>query len=126
MTGIAIVFASVGEFEIIAAVTDFAVYLVFLAVNGSVVILRRTHPDLSQPFAVAGAIRGIPVLPVLGLGSVALMMTQLEPVAITVDTAACLIRSRRRISRRIAQMIAPVRFIRCHYRRTGTCYARRR
>jgi amino acid transporter len=86
---IATLFALFGDFTIIAAVTDFAVYVVFLAVNGTVIILRRTHPDVPRPFAVRGAIGGVPIVPVLGLGSVALMMTQLEPLAITVGTAAC-------------------------------------
>jgi len=108
VTGIATLFAIVGDFAIIAAVTDFAVYVVFLAVNGTVIILRRTRPDVSRPFAVRGVIAGVPIVPVLGIGSVALMMTQLEPVAIVVGTAACgtgvlvgwLIRSRRRGDRR--------------------------
>ena len=89
VTVIAVAFAGVGEFAIIAAVTDFAVYVVFVAVNATVIILRRRHPELRRPFAVGGAIRGIPVLPVLGLGSVVLMMTQLEPLAIAVGSAAC-------------------------------------
>ena len=91
VTGLAAAFAVFGDFAIIAAVTDFAVYVVFLAVNGTVIILRRTRPELPRPFAVAWAIRGVPVLPVLGLGSVALMLTQLPPVAITVGTAACVL-----------------------------------
>jgi amino acid transporter len=91
VTGIATVFAVFGYFATIAAVTDFAVYVVFLAVNGTVIILRRTHPQIPGPFAVVGAIRGVPVLPVLGLGSVALMMTQRELLAIAVGTAGCAI-----------------------------------
>jgi len=103
VTGIAIAFASFGDFAVIAAVTDFAVYVVFLAVNATVIILRRSHPHRQRPFAVGGAIRGIPILPLLGFASVVLMMTQLEPLAIAVGTAACaiglvvgwLVRSRR-------------------------------
>jgi basic amino acid/polyamine antiporter, APA family len=86
---VAAAFAITGDFTVIAAVTDFAVYVVFLAVNSTVIILRRSHPEMPRPFAVAWAIRGVPVLPVLGLGSVALMMTQLEVVAIGVGMAAC-------------------------------------
>ena len=92
ITAVAIVaaaFAIFGDFTVIAAVTDFAVYVVFVAVNGTVIILRRTRPDLPRPFAVAWAIRGVPVLPLLGLGSVALMMTHLEPLAIGLGMAAC-------------------------------------
>jgi APA family basic amino acid/polyamine antiporter len=85
----AAIFASLGRFDVIAAVTDFAVYAVFLAVNATVIILRRTRPDLPRPFAVAGTVRGVPVLPILGLLSVAVMMTQLEPLAIGLGVALC-------------------------------------
>ena len=63
--------------------------VVFLAVNGTVLILRRRRPDLPRPFALPGAIRGIPILPVLGLASVTLMMAYLDPVAIAIGTVAC-------------------------------------
>jgi amino acid transporter len=89
VASVSAVFAAFGEFAVIAAVTDFAVYVVFLAVNGTVIILRRTRPDLLRPFAVAGAIRGVPVVPILGLASVALMMTQLDPHAIGLGMALC-------------------------------------
>jgi APA family basic amino acid/polyamine antiporter len=87
--GVAASFAVLGDFTVIAAVTDFAVYVVFLAVNVTVIVLRRTRPDLPRPFAVPGAVGGVPVIPVLGLGSVALMLTQLEPLAITLGAALC-------------------------------------
>jgi APA family basic amino acid/polyamine antiporter len=89
VASVSAVFAAFGEFAVIAAVTDFAVYVVFLAVNGTVVILRRTRPDLPRPFAVAGAIRGVPVVPILGLTSVGLMMTQLDRLAIGLGMALC-------------------------------------
>ena len=82
-------FALFGDFAVVAAVTDFAVYVVFLAVNGTVILLRRTRPDLPRAFAVAGTVGGVPVLPVLGLGSVAFMMTQLEPLAIGLGVLLC-------------------------------------
>ena len=91
VTGVVVAagFAVLGDFTLIAAVTDFAVYVVFLAVNASVILLRRTRPDLARPFAVRGAIAGVPVIPVVGLASVALMMTQLAPSAIALGTAMC-------------------------------------
>ena len=103
MALVAAVFAALGNFAVIAAVTDFAVYVVFLAVNATVIVLRRTRPEIPRPFAVVGAIGGVPVLPILGFGSVVLMMTQLQPIAIAIGTAlgvvglaaGWLIRSRR-------------------------------
>jgi amino acid transporter len=99
---VAAVFAGLGDFAVIAAVTDFAVYVVFLAVNATVIVLRRTRPEIPRPFAVAGAVGGVPLLPILGFGSVVLMMTQLQPIAIALGTtlgavglaAGWLIRSR--------------------------------
>jgi APA family basic amino acid/polyamine antiporter len=89
VTLVAAAFAGLGEFALIAAVTDFAVYVVFLAVNATVIILRRTRPHLRRPFAVAGSVRGVPVVPVAGLASVAVMLTQLEPRAIGLGVALC-------------------------------------
>jgi APA family basic amino acid/polyamine antiporter len=86
---VAAAFAALGDFTVIAAVTDFAVYVVFLSVNATVVILRRTRPDLARPFAVPGTIAGVPLIPVLGLISVAVMLTQLEPLAITLGAGLC-------------------------------------
>lgn len=77
-----------GDLTLMAAVADFAVYVVFLAVNGTVIILRHTRPEAPRPFALRGAIRGTPVVPVLGLGSVAVMMAYLEPLAIGGGLAA--------------------------------------
>ena len=89
VTAAAIAFASVGDFAMIAAVTDFAVYVVFLAVNATVILLRRERPELARPFVVGGTIRGVPILPVLGLASVGLMVTQLRPAAIAIGAVAC-------------------------------------
>lgn len=85
----AAVFAAFGDFTVIAAVTDFAVYVVFLAVNATVIILRRTRPAVRRPFAIGGTVRGVPVVPVLGVASVVVMMTQLEPLAVGVGTGLC-------------------------------------
>jgi amino acid transporter len=70
-------------------VTAAGVGIIFLAVNATVIILRRTRPDLPRPFAVAGTVRGVPALPILGLLSVAVMMTQIEPLAIGLGVALC-------------------------------------
>jgi len=91
VTAVAIVFAALGEFAVIAAVTDFAVYVVFLAVNATVILLRWRRPDLPRPFAAGGTNGRVPIPAVLALGSVALMMTRLEPIAIVVGASTCVI-----------------------------------
>ena len=49
-----------------------------------------------------GAIVGVPIVPVLGLGSVVLMMTQLEPLAIIGGTVACGVGARDRMAATVA------------------------
>lgn len=74
----AIGFASLGDLRLIASVTNFAVYVVFLAVNAAVILLRRTAPDAVRPFRTPGAIRGVPVLPIAGSLAALAMVPQLE------------------------------------------------
>jgi APA family basic amino acid/polyamine antiporter len=89
VTGAAVAFALLGEFRLIAAVTDFTVYVVFLAVNVTVIVLRRTRPEAPRRFRVPWCIAGVPVPPMLGLVSVATMMTHLEPRAMALGVALC-------------------------------------
>ena len=86
---VAFLFALIGDLTLIAAVTDFAVYVVFLAVNATVVLLRWTKRDLPRPFAVPWSVCGTPILPVLGFLSVLVMLTQLEARAVWMGLAVC-------------------------------------
>lgn len=74
----AVAFALAGDLTFIASVTDFAVYIVFLAVNAAVVVLRRRAPDVPRPFRTPGTIRGVPVVPVAGAVATVLMVPQLS------------------------------------------------
>ncbi len=55
------------DISLLAEATDVIIYAMFIIVNLVVLILRRTKPDLHRPFAVKGQVRGVPVLPILGL-----------------------------------------------------------
>ena len=83
----AIAFACVGDLTFIASVTDFAVYIVFLAVNTAVILLRRRAPNESRPFRVPGSIRGVPVLPLAGIAATLTMIPQLEPTSLLLGLA---------------------------------------
>jgi APA family basic amino acid/polyamine antiporter len=74
----AIGFALVGDLTLIASVTDFAVYVVFLAVNATVVVLRFREPAHARPFRTPFAVRGVPVLPIAGIVATLVMLPQLE------------------------------------------------
>lgn len=77
-------FALTGSVASVASVTDFAVYLVFLAVNAAVIVLRFKMPNQPRPFRSPLSLGGVPVLPVLGLLATLLMLSQLEREALGV------------------------------------------
>lgn len=78
MALLAVGFAALGDLTLIASVTDFAVYVVFLAVNASVVLLRRRAPEAPRPFRVRGAIGWVPVIPVVATLATLVMIPQLS------------------------------------------------
>jgi len=50
-------------------------------VNVSVIVLRRTKPDARRTVTVPGSVRGVPIVPILAIGTVLVMLTRLEPDA---------------------------------------------
>lgn len=98
---VAAAFVLVGDLTLVASVTDFAIYLVFIAVNGAVIVLRWRRPDQPRPFRSPGAVRRVPVLPVLGLAAVAVMAPQLhvESIGIGLGMVAVGAVARRTIAR---------------------------
>jgi APA family basic amino acid/polyamine antiporter len=79
-------FVSIGDLSLVASVTDFSVYLVFVAVNLTVILLRFWQPKRRRPFAIRGAIGKIPITPVLALATIAVLVPSLEPAAIMLGT----------------------------------------
>ena len=75
------VFAWSGQLGLVAAVTDFSVYAVFLAVNLAVLRLRRLMPDAHRSMRAGPSIAGYPVAPALGLVATVVMLAFLEPTA---------------------------------------------
>lgn len=79
-----------GKVNLIAQVTDFSVYLVFVAVNVSVIVLRWRGPAVARPIRSPLALGRIPLLPLVGLASVGLLLPALDREALVVGTAVCL------------------------------------
>jgi APA family basic amino acid/polyamine antiporter len=77
-------FALLGDIGLVAEAANFAIFVGFAAVNVSLIVLRYTHPQLERPFRVPGRIGRLPLLPILGLGTIALMVAHLEPGAILI------------------------------------------
>jgi APA family basic amino acid/polyamine antiporter len=76
-----------GDLTLVASVTDVAVYLVFLVVHSTVVVLRFRRPDLPREFRGPPSVGRLPLLPLLGFASVLLMLTRLPPTAIGLGVA---------------------------------------
>jgi basic amino acid/polyamine antiporter, APA family len=80
-------FAALGDISLVAAVTDFAVYAIFIVVNVALVALRYRMPDTPRSFATPLSVGRLPLLPLLGAAAAAIMALQLEAVAWAVGMA---------------------------------------
>ncbi|MEI7926283.1 MAG: APC family permease, partial [Chloroflexota bacterium] len=74
-------FAVSGRLGLVAAVTNYSVYAVFIAVNLAVIRLRHTQPDLPRPFSAGRRGSAWPVFPILGLIVTIIMTAFLESTA---------------------------------------------
>jgi APA family basic amino acid/polyamine antiporter len=83
--------AAVGDLALVAQITDFSVYLVFVAVNGAVIVLRFRQPSTARPIRSPWAVRRVPLLPLAGLASVALLLSRLDLSAVLVGLALGLV-----------------------------------
>ncbi len=81
-SAIAAGFVVLGDLQLVASVTDFAVYVVFIAVNLTVILLRFWQPKRRRPFAIRGSVARVPVTPVLALAAIAVLMPSLAPTAL--------------------------------------------
>lgn len=72
----------IGNLTLVASVTDFAVYVVFVAVNVVVIALRFRQPHRLRPFRVPLAVRGVPLPTVAALVVVLVMLPGLDPDAL--------------------------------------------
>jgi amino acid transporter len=76
--GSSAILAIVGGLSLLAEAANALVYVMFLVVNVVVIMLRIQRPDASRPFKIAGTIKEVPVLPILGIIATVAMSAQLE------------------------------------------------
>jgi APA family basic amino acid/polyamine antiporter len=70
-------FATMGDLEVLASVTNFAAFTTFALVNSSLIVLRFKKPDIDRPFRVPLNIGKFPVISFLGLVSCAILASHL-------------------------------------------------
>ncbi len=79
-------FVLLGNIEFVAEVTNFGTFVTFASVNLSAIWLRIRKPEWERPFKTPGSIGKVPLIPLLGLLSSGLMVTQfrLDVIALSV------------------------------------------
>lgn len=88
---VAAMFVAFGDLALVASVTDFSVYLVFIAVNLTVILLRFWQPKRRRPFEIRGTIGKVPVTAVLALAAIGLLLPSLEVRALLLGAAVVLL-----------------------------------
>ncbi|HOT06577.1 MAG: putative fructoselysine transporter [Methanosaeta sp. PtaB.Bin039] len=83
-------FLLAGDLSLAASVANFTVFLVFMIVNASLVILRHRQPQRPRPFKVPVSFHWLPVLPILGIMLTAFLMLQLQRWAMITGAAMAL------------------------------------
>jgi APA family basic amino acid/polyamine antiporter len=75
---LAAAFAMTGELAFVAGATNFAVYVAFISVCISLVVLRYRRPEAQRPFRTPLTLGRLPLLPVAGVALVLLQVANLE------------------------------------------------
>lgn len=88
---ITMLFIFLGKIEIVASITDFATFAVFLFVNLAVIVLRYRMPAARRRFRIPLNIGRFPIVPLLGLITTTLLIFYLEPVTVFYGLAVLLL-----------------------------------
>lgn len=83
---LSMLFVFAGDITLVANTTNFAVFLTFIVINATMILLRYRHPEMRRPFRVPLTIGKLPVLSLLGLVSCIFMLIQLDAQVIVMGT----------------------------------------
>jgi APA family basic amino acid/polyamine antiporter len=67
VAGLMIAFAAIGKLETVALIANFFIFITFLFVNISVIVLRVKQPNTARPYKVPLGIYKIPLPSLLGV-----------------------------------------------------------
>lgn len=74
MFALTTLFALIGNLKLVATISNFCVYAVYLAVNVALIKLRLDAKPHDPGFRVPGSLRGVPILTVLAILSLIYMV----------------------------------------------------
>jgi len=80
-----------GKFTVIAGATDALIYVMFLAVNAIVIILRRRQPEALRPFRIPGSVAGVPIFPIAAFAVTVWMMILLDVESLIVGAGILIV-----------------------------------
>ena len=78
----AILFALLGKIKLVAGITDFAIFAIFIVINGALIYLRYKEPNRKRGFKVPLNIGNFPLLALLGIITTAFLLIHLEKIII--------------------------------------------
>ena len=82
VTLLAVLMATSDDIGRVAQLTNFTLFVAFIAVNASVIRLRRLTPSAERPFRVRGSIGKVPVPSLLGGAAALVLLARLEPLVL--------------------------------------------
>jgi len=85
------VFVLFGNIEFVAEVTNFGTFVTFASVNLSAIWLRIRRPNWERPFKTPVSIGQVPLIPLIGLLSSGLMVTQFRLDVIALSALAIIL-----------------------------------
>ena len=85
-TVMTIVFILLNDIGYLAGITDFTVFITFVVINGSLIVLRYKQADVYRPFQVPIALGRFPLPPLLGLFFNIFMLIQLSVTVLALGT----------------------------------------
>jgi amino acid transporter len=68
----------IGSVKLLAEMSSFAALVAFFSVNAALIALRLKQPQLHRPFRLPGAIRGVPLLPLLAIAAILLLLVHFD------------------------------------------------
>ncbi len=85
---VSIGFALTGDIGYVAQVANFAVFMLFIAVNGAVIRLRYSQPETPRPIRWGGSIGAVPVPAAIGLAGAMILASFMEAQALVTGLGA--------------------------------------
>jgi APA family basic amino acid/polyamine antiporter len=84
---LSVVLLFVGDIAFIAGVTNFTLFVTFIAINAAVIALRYHAPEAPRAFRVPGTVGRLPLLPVAGILSCILLLAAQEVPVLVLGSA---------------------------------------